>query len=86
MIEHADSEDYVRLAYAAVAHNDDRRNYAAEMLEDQEYDQILAVHFAANTKVIFDEEGRGAYVTCSLWIPNPNAVEEEEEDDDDDGS
>lgn len=79
--EHPDNDTYRTLAEGIVLHNDNRRAYAAEMLEDEEDDEILRLEFAANSKVILDDEGKGAYVTCCLWVPNPNYVEDEDEND-----
>ena len=78
--EHPDNETYCTLAQGLVSHNDNRREYATEALEDE--DEPLIVHFNANTKVILDDEGKGAYVTCSIWVPNPNHPGEEKEPDD----
>ena len=76
--EHPSNEEYRRLAEESVSHNGNRRAYAAEMLEDEELDDPLEVNFAANTKVILDDEGKGAFVTCALWVPNPNYFDEED--------
>ena len=76
-MNHPNNKAYRDLAQFLVDHNDTRRAYASEMLEDQEADEPLQIHFNANTKVITDDEGKGAYVTCSVWVPNPNYEEKE---------
>ena len=75
-MNHPDNETYRRLAERMALHNDQRREFACSILQDYKEDQALVLDFDANTKVITDDEGKGAYVTCSVWVPNPNYEEE----------
>ena len=77
---HPSNETYRNLAIDKALHNEQRREFACSVLQDYETDQALNLHFNTNTKVILDEEGKGAYVTCSVWVPNPNYKEKEEND------
>ncbi len=64
---HPDNETYRTLA----------QEYASWLtLTDFDRECPVHIHFAADSKIILDEEGMGAYVTCSLWIPNPNYEDE----------
>ena len=76
--EHLSNEEYRHWAEGLVSHNNDRRAYAAEMLEEEDTDEPLEVTFDADTKVVLSDDGKGAFVTCSLWVPNPNYSDEED--------
>ena len=78
--EHLSNEEYRQWAEGLVSHNDDRRARAAEMMEDEEEDEPMEVTFDADTKVILSDDGKGAFVTCSLWVPNPNYSDEGDEE------
>ena len=78
--KHLSNEEYHRRAEGLVSHNDDRRARAAEMMEDEEDDEPMKVTFGADTKVILSDDGKGAFVTCSLWVPNPNYSDEGDEE------
>lgn len=84
MTDHPNNDMYRDCAQYLVDHNDNRRNYACEVLGDEDADEPLVVEFAANTKVILDDEGKGAYVTCSIWVPNPNYKDGDEKSEDED--
>ena len=71
-----DDDRYRVLAKGLVRHNERRRYHSAQIAEDHDTDPPLLINFAANTKVIREDDDSGAFVTCSIWVPNPNVSPE----------